>query len=203
MPYGATVLVADAEKVKPRQQLVVWDPHITPILAEKGGTVQYEDIEEGETVRLEEERKGGHGGEMKLVVIEHKGERHPRITIVGDDGKILDFHYLPAKARIEVRDGQKIEAGHMLARQPRESTGTQDITGGLPRVTEIFEARKPKDPAVLAEISGAGSVIFTPTGSCLSVTAAAPSNGRITLTVPMRSAFFPRSTLVRRSSIER
>jgi DNA-directed RNA polymerase subunit beta' len=156
VPYGSTVLAADNEKVKPRQQLVVWDPHITPILAEKGGTVRYEDIEEGETARLEEERKGATGekGEAKLVVIEHKGERHPRITIEGPDGKILDFHYLPAKARIEVTDGQKIQAGHMLARQPRESAGTMDITGGLPRVTEIFEARKPKDAATLAEISG-------------------------------------------------
>ncbi|HVT89026.1 MAG TPA: DNA-directed RNA polymerase subunit beta' [Tepidisphaeraceae bacterium] len=153
IPYGATVMVPDGEKVKPRQQLVMWDPHITPILAEKSGTVRYEDIEEGETARMEEERKGG-GGESKLVVVEHKGERHPRITIEGADGKILDFHYLPAKARIEVQNGQKISAGHMLARQPRESAGTQDITGGLPRVTEIFEARKPKDPAVLAEISG-------------------------------------------------
>ena len=152
VPYGSTILVGDGEKVKARQQLVVWDPHITPILAEKGGTVRYEDIEEGETARMEEERKGG--GEAKLVVIEHKGERHPRITIEGSDGKILDFHYLPAKARVEVKDGQKIEAGHMLARQPKESAGTMDITGGLPRVTEIFEARKPKDPAVLAEISG-------------------------------------------------
>ena len=157
VPYGSTVTVADGEKVKARQQLVVWDPHITPILAEKGGTVRYEDIEEGETARLEEERKGAgsEGGGAKLVVIEHKGERHPRITIEGADGKILDFHYLPAKARIEVSDGEKIEAGHQLARQPKESSGTMDITGGLPRVTEIFEARKPKDPAVLAEISGA------------------------------------------------
>src|SRR5687768_17493540 len=156
VPYGSHVLAGDGEKVKPRQQLVVWDPHITPILAEKGGIVRYEDIEEGETARMEEERKGGAGetGEAKLVVIEHKGERHPRITIEGNDGKILDFHYLPAKARIEVNDGQKIQAGHMLARQPRESAGTMDITGGLPRVTEIFEARKPKDAAVLAEISG-------------------------------------------------
>jgi DNA-directed RNA polymerase subunit beta' len=151
VPYGATVAVADGEKVKTRQQLVVWDPHITPILAEKGGIVRYEDIEEGETARVEEEKKGQGG---KLVVIEHKGERHPRITIEGSDGKILDFHYLPAKARIEVENGQKITAGQMLARQPRETAGTQDITGGLPRVTEIFEARKPKDPAVLAEISG-------------------------------------------------
>jgi DNA-directed RNA polymerase subunit beta' len=160
VPYGSTVLVAHGTKVKPREQLVVWDPHITPILAEKGGIVRYEDIEEGETARLEEERKGGGGpgaggaGTAKLVVIEHKGERHPRITIEGSDGKILDFHYLPAKARIEVKDGEKIEAGHLLARQPKEAAGTMDITGGLPRVTEIFEARKPKDPAVLAEISG-------------------------------------------------
>jgi DNA-directed RNA polymerase subunit beta' len=155
VPYGAIVMVANGEKVKPRQQLVVWDPHITPILAEKDGTVRYEDIEEGETVRIEEERKGGaqtEGG--KLVVIEHKGERHPRITIEGSDGKILDFHYLPAKARIEVSPGQKVQAGQLLARQPKEAAGTMDITGGLPRVTEIFEARKPKDPAVLAEISG-------------------------------------------------
>src|ERR1700752_3353439 len=72
---------ASREKVKPRDQLVVWDPHITPILAEKGGTVRYEDIEEGETVRIEEERKGGGSGEAKLVIVEHKGERHPRITI--------------------------------------------------------------------------------------------------------------------------
>src|SRR4029434_2626767 len=127
----------EGEKVKPRQQLMMWDPHITPIPAEKGGVVRYEDIEEGETAKLEEERKGGAAagtGEAKLVVIEHKGERHPRITIEGSDGKILDFHYLPAKARSDVENGQKIEAGHMLARQPRESAGTQDITGGLPRV---------------------------------------------------------------------
>jgi DNA-directed RNA polymerase subunit beta' len=157
VPYGSTILVGHGEKTKPRQQLVVWDAHITPILAEKGGTIRYEDIEEGETVRIEEERKGSGAdapGAAKLVVIEHKGERHPRITIEGDDGKILDFHYLPAKARIEVKNGQKVQAGHMLARQPREAAGTMDITGGLPRVTEIFEARKPKDPAVLAEISG-------------------------------------------------
>jgi DNA-directed RNA polymerase subunit beta' len=154
VPYGATVLVPHGEKVKARQALVQWDAHITPILAEKGGIVRYEDIEEGETVRIEEERKGAEAGISKLVVIEHKGERHPRLTIVGEDGKILDFHYLPAKARIEVKDGQQVQAGEMIARLPKEAGGTLDITGGLPRVTEIFEARKPKDPAVLAEISG-------------------------------------------------
>ena len=124
VPYGATIAAAHGEKVKPRQQLVSWDPHITPILAEKSGIVRYEDIEEGETVRLEEERKGGATGgtgEAKLVVIEHKGERHPRITIEGSDGKILDFHYLPSKARIEVTDGQKVQAGQQLARRRAEA----------------------------------------------------------------------------------
>jgi DNA-directed RNA polymerase subunit beta' len=152
VPYGAQILIPHGGKVKAREQLVVWDPHITPILAEKAGLVKYEDIEEGETVRLEEEKKGS--GTAKLVITEHKGERHPRITIVGDDGKILDFHYLPSKARIEVQDGQRIQAGEMLARQPKEASGTVDITTGLPRVTELFEARKPKDPSVLSEISG-------------------------------------------------
>ena len=152
VPYGATVMVANGEKVKAKQQLVVWDPHISPILAEKSGAVKYEDIESGETVRREEEKKGS--GEAKLVVIEHKGERHPRLTIVGTDGKILDFRYLPAKARIEIKDGDQVVAGQLIARLPKEAGGTMDITGGLPRVTEIFEARKPKDPATLAEISG-------------------------------------------------
>ncbi|MEX2217431.1 MAG: DNA-directed RNA polymerase subunit beta', partial [Phycisphaerales bacterium] len=89
-----------------------------------------------------------------LVVIEHKGDLHPQINIVDAQGNILDFHYLPARARLEVKDGQEIKAGQMLARQPRSAGGSQDIVGGLPRVTEIFEARKPKDPAVMAEISG-------------------------------------------------
>ncbi|HDY65969.1 MAG TPA: DNA-directed RNA polymerase subunit beta', partial [Phycisphaerae bacterium] len=88
------------------------------------------------------------------IVIEHKGEMHPRVVIEDKSGKILDFHYLPAKARIEVKEGQSVKPGELLARQPREVSGTQDITGGLPRVTEIFEARKPKEPAAMAEISG-------------------------------------------------
>ena len=151
VPYGAYLQAKEGAKVKARDVLVTFDPHITPILAEKAGVVRYEDIEVGETVRVEQER--GSGGQ-KWIVIEHKGERHPRITITDDEGKILDFHYLPARARIEVTDGQKIPAGYMLARQPRETAGTQDITGGLPRVTELFEARKPKDPSILSEISG-------------------------------------------------
>jgi len=150
VPYGATLLVEDGRKIKAGQRLVAWDPHRVPILAEAEGVVRFQDIEEGETVRSEVERDaGGH-----YIVIEHKGEQHPRIVIEDKNGKILDFHYLPAKARIEVEEGQRVEPGVLLARQPREMSGTQDITGGLPRVTEIFEARKPKDPAAMAEISG-------------------------------------------------
>ncbi len=160
--YGAYIRVKPGEKVKRGQVLVEWDLHRTAILAEKAGRVRFEDIVIGETVRPEQE--GAAKGKKKvsdepgkgesLVVIEHKGEMHPRIVIEDADGKILDFHYLPAKARIEVVEGQEIQAGQMLARQPREATGSSDIVGGLPRVTEIFEARRPKDAAVMAEISG-------------------------------------------------
>ncbi|MBS3734515.1 MAG: DNA-directed RNA polymerase subunit beta', partial [Phycisphaerae bacterium] len=149
VPYGARLTVPDGSKVKKGQRLVWWDPHLVPILAEAEGTVRFQDIEEGETVRIESER-----AQQRYVVIEHKGIKHPRIVVEDSSGKILDFHYLPAKARIEVSEGQKARPGTLLARQPREMSGTQDITGGLPRVTEIFEARKPKEPAAMAEISG-------------------------------------------------
>ena len=150
IPYGSLILVKPGEEVKKGQPMVKWDPHRTPILAEKDGRVAFVDIEPGQTVREEDAGRG----QKALVVIEHKGELHPQINVVDDQGNILDFHYLPARARLEVKDGQEIKAGQMLARQPRAAAGSQDIVGGLPRVTEIFEARKPKDPAVIAEISG-------------------------------------------------
>ena len=151
VPYGALVLVEDGAEVKSAKRLVMWDPHRVPILAEVAGIVRFQDIEEGETVRAEPEK--GKGG-ARYVVVEHKGEKHPRIVVEDKTGKILDFHYLPAKARIEVAEGQAVKPGDLLAHQPREISGTQDITGGLPRVTELFEARKPKEPAAMAEISG-------------------------------------------------
>jgi len=151
VPYGAVVLVKDGRKVKTGALLFTWDPHRTPILAEVPGLIRFVDIIEGETIGIEEERKGAIG---KPVVIEHKGDKHPQIIIEDPDGKILDVHYLPAGARIEVSEGQSVQAGQLIAHRPRASGGTQDITGGLPRVTEVFEARIPKDPAAMAEISG-------------------------------------------------
>ena len=151
VPYGAHIVVGDGKKVKSGQRLVWWDPHRVPILAEVSGTIRFVDIIEGETIRIEEERKGQVG---RPVVIEHKGDKHPQIIIEDSEGKILDVHYLPAGARIEVAGAQQVQAGQLLAHQSRATGGTQDITGGLPRVTEVFEARKPKDPAAMAEISG-------------------------------------------------
>ncbi len=149
--YGSHITVTDGQKVKLGTRMCYWDPHRIPILAEAEGLIKFQDIKEGETVRVEE---GAKGQGSRYVVIEHKGELHPQIVIEDAAGKVLDFHYLPAKARLEVEEGQTVQPGQLLARQPREASGTEDITGGLPRITEIFEARKPKEPAAMAEISG-------------------------------------------------
>ncbi len=179
VPYGGTILIKDGQKVKAGVSLFTWDPHRTPILAEVPGLIRFVDIVEGETVQTEELKiKSAAAGKIKdsdkdaalrprrtkggsktktverPVVIEHKGDKHPQIIIEDANGKILDVHYLPAGARVEVVEGQRVQAGQLLAHQPRATGGTQDITGGLPRVTEVFEARKPKDPAAMAEISG-------------------------------------------------
>jgi DNA-directed RNA polymerase subunit beta' len=151
VPYGAELSVKEGQRIKAGQKMFIWDPHRTPILAEVGGTIRFVDIVDGETIRIEEERKGQKG---KPVIIEHKGDKHPQMIIEDESGKILHVHYLPAKARLEVEEGSSVQAGALLAIQPRGGGGTQDITGGLPRVTEIFEARKPKEPAAIAEISG-------------------------------------------------
>ncbi len=150
VPTGATLMVEDNEEVKAGQILCQWDPHSIPILAEVDGKVRYEDVIEGETVRIEKDASG----HIRRVITEHKGDYHPQVVLEDAEGKILDFYYLPEKAHIEVPEGTGLIAGTMLAKTPREISGTQDITGGLPRVTEIFEARKPKEPAVIAEIDG-------------------------------------------------
>ena len=154
VPYGAILRVKTNEQIKKGQVLVEWQPHATPILAEKSGTIRFKDLVEDVTFRIEKKKGGGEGAGKEMIVVEHTGEKHPQITIEDANGSILDFHHLPAKARIEVRDGQSIKMGEMLARQPKDTAKSADIVGGLPRVTEIFEARIPKDPAVMAEIGG-------------------------------------------------
>jgi len=150
VPAGAVLLVEDGQPVRSGARLAEWDPHMIPVLAEVGGKVRFEDIIEGETLRAEVDA----GGSQRRVIMEHKGDLHPQMIVEDSDGKILDVYYIPEKAHLEVDEGQEIVAGTVLAKTPREVTGTQDITGGLPRVTEIFEARRPKEPSVIAEIDG-------------------------------------------------
>ncbi|HHT9124561.1 MAG TPA: DNA-directed RNA polymerase subunit beta' [Candidatus Brocadiia bacterium] len=151
VPLGALVLVKEGEKIVPPRLLVKWDPHMTPILAEMSGIVRFEDVVEGKTMRLEADAATGI---KRQVIIEHKGDLHPQVILEDDAGKILGLYPIPEKAHIEVEEGEKVIAGTLLAKTPREITRTEDITGGLPRVTEIVEARKPKDPAVMSEIDG-------------------------------------------------
>lgn len=151
VPLGASIMVEEGKKISAQQTLARWDPHMTPILAEFTGKIRFEDIVEDKTVRTEIETATGV---KRKVIIEHKGDLHPQIIIEDNTGKILSAYPIPEKAYIEVEEGDSIVTGDLLAKTPREITRTEDITGGLPRVTEIFEARKPKDPAVISEIDG-------------------------------------------------
>ncbi len=151
IPMGAEILVSEGDTVKEGEKLVQWDIHFTPVISEVDGVVHYEDIVEGKTLRIE--RDVTHGTTRK-VIMEHEGDVHPQILIEGEDGDIKALYPIPEKAIIEVEEGQLIKAGARLARCLKEVRGTQDITGGLPRVTELFEARKPRNPAVISEIDG-------------------------------------------------
>jgi DNA-directed RNA polymerase subunit beta' len=151
VPTGAILKVAENETVAAGGVLCEWDPHSIPILAETGGRIRFEDLIDGTTMRSEKDPSG----HIRYVIMEHKGDLHPQVVVEDPaDGRILDFYYMPERAHLEVTEGDMITPGAMIAKTPREASGTQDITGGLPRVTEIFEARKPKDPAVIAEIDG-------------------------------------------------
>jgi DNA-directed RNA polymerase subunit beta' len=151
IPAGAVMKMKEGDKVKKNAILCDWDPNNIPILAETDGVVRFDDIVEGKTVKEEIDRGSGI---HRMVVMEHKGDMHPQVIISDEKGSPLGLYPVPEKAHIMVQEGQRIRAGTMVAKTPREITGTQDIVGGLPRVTELFEARKPKEPAVMSEIDG-------------------------------------------------
>ncbi len=150
VPTGAKLVVAENQDVPKGTVLCEWNPHKIPILCEVSGTVRFDDVVEGETMRVERDPGGG----TRFIIVDHKGDLHPQIVIEDAEGKPLDVYYMPERAVITVQEGKAVSAGSELAEMPRESSGISDITGGLPRITEIFEARKPKDPSVIAEVDG-------------------------------------------------
>ncbi|MBL7085176.1 MAG: DNA-directed RNA polymerase subunit beta' [Candidatus Omnitrophica bacterium] len=158
VPQGAIVSVAEGKTIEKDKIFVRWNPYISPIISELSGQVKYEDIVEDKTVKKELDVTTGL---YDRVIIDHKGEHHPQIVILNEKKEVLAIYTIPVGAHIVVKDGQKIQAGTLLAKTPRKISKTTDITGGLPRVAELFEARRPKDPAIISEIDGI--VEFGPT----------------------------------------
>jgi len=152
VPYGSTVFVKEGEKIQPKTVLIKWDPYTDIILARETGYVSLNDFIEGETYAVE----AVEGGKKQMVVVEARDRKlSPHIEIVNKNGKILSGGtILPVKATLVVNDKQSVQRGQTLVKIPKEIGKTRDITGGLPRVAELFEARKPTNPAVMTEISG-------------------------------------------------
>ena len=165
LPYGATITVSDNAEVGAGDVVATWDPHTHPIITEVAGTVKFSGMEEGITIKRQTDELTG----LSSISVMDAGERpaagkdiRPAITLVDKKGKELSIagtnvpahYFLPAGAIVSLEDGAEIGVGEFIARIPQEGSKTRDITGGLPRVADLFEARKPKEPAILAEISG-------------------------------------------------
>jgi DNA-directed RNA polymerase subunit beta' len=148
---GSVIAIADGGLVKKGETFIQWDPYNVPIITEKAGRIEFRDMIQGVTIRKEVDEATGV---MGTVVIEHKEDLHPQIVIVGEKKEVFASYSIPAGAHIEVKEAQKVPAGTRLARTPRKIAKTKDITGGLPRVAELFEARRPKDAAEIAKIDG-------------------------------------------------
>ncbi|MGA2853956.1 MAG: DNA-directed RNA polymerase subunit beta', partial [Verrucomicrobiota bacterium] len=148
---GAVISFKDGSKIKKAETFVQWDPYNVPILSEKAGKVKFHDIIEGVTMKQETDETTG---QEAMVVIEHKEDLHPQITISDDHGEVVANYPIPSGAHIVVGQGDKIVAGTLMAKTPRKTSKTKDITGGLPRVAELFEARHPKDASEISRIDG-------------------------------------------------
>jgi len=189
VPYGAVIKVRDEAQVTAGEVVANWDPHTHPIITEVAGTVKFSGMEEGVTIKRQTDEFTG----LSSISIMDQGERptagkdiRPAVTLVDENGEELTLagtnvpahYFLPPSAMVNLEDGASVAVGDIIARIPQEGSKTRDITGGLPRVADLFEARKPKEPAILAEISGTVSfgketkgkrrLIITPTdGSTL------------------------------------
>ncbi|MDP3980428.1 MAG: DNA-directed RNA polymerase subunit beta' [Chlamydiota bacterium] len=152
LPVGAIVSAAPDTHVKKGQTYVTWDPYNVPILTEMEGFVRFHDIISGTTMKREVDQATGLVGS---VITDHKEDLHPQIIITDKEGKeIYAYYSIPSGAYVTVNEGDFVEAGSLLAKTPRKISKTKDITGGLPRVAELFEARRPKDAAEIAKIDG-------------------------------------------------
>ena len=150
--YGAKLKVKDEQRIESGQTLVEWDPYTFSILTEEGGTAHFKDVVQGLTVHEEVDEVTGLS--MPVIIETHDEKRQPAIVIKDSRKKEARTYLLPSGAHLMVGDGEDVHPGDVLAKIPRETTKTKDITGGLPRVVELFEARKPKDPAVITEVDG-------------------------------------------------
>ena len=151
LPQGAAIKAPDGDAVKKDTVFVTWDPYTIPIITEVKGQVNSEDLIQDVTVQ---EEQNPITGVVERVVVEHKQEYHPQIIITDERKEIVGIYSIPIGAHIMVKDKQEINAGDLVAKIPRGAGKTRDITGGLPRVAELFEARRPKDPAIISEIDG-------------------------------------------------
>jgi DNA-directed RNA polymerase subunit beta' len=152
VPYGATMLIKGGAKVQKGEIIYEWDPYNAVIISEHPGQVRYQDLKENVTYREIDDEQTGHI--QKVVIDSRDRSLAPSLVLYDRKGKKLGGYIIPTRAHLAVNEGQDIVAGTVLVRIPRDIGKTRDITGGLPRVTELFEARSPNDPAVVVEIDG-------------------------------------------------
>ena len=161
LPYGARIKIGEGKTVTKGTLIAEWDPHALPIISEFEGTVKLEDVIEGITVHQEKNKVTGLS---ERVIIEHRAERlHPQV-VIQKNGKRVASYTLPVDTYLSVDEGQKIQEGDVIAKIPQEVTKTKDITGGLPRVVELFEARRPRNATIVSEIPGVIKLGTTPKG---------------------------------------
>jgi len=156
IPYGAAVRVADGDEAAPKTMLAEWDPYSIPLVAEVAGKVKFGDVIEGST--MQDQVDDVTGMSRKVIIESRNAELRPRVSIKASGNKTLKRYFLAVGANIGVQEGEDVLPGDVLAKIPRETTKTKDITGGLPRVAELFEARKPREIAVISEIDGVVSM---------------------------------------------
>jgi len=152
LPYGATLNVSDGDKIQKGETICSWDPFNAVILTEHAGKIEFQDMKENVTFKEESDEQTGHN---ERVIMESKNKKMiPTINILGKGGEVVKTYNLPVGAHVSIKEGEKVKNGQVLSKIPRVMGRVSDITGGLPRVTELFEARNPSNPAVVSAIDG-------------------------------------------------